>query len=750
MSGFVSGIIIGACASSDLRLLSHMMGSMNRQKARAIVSFLKTQRHFRIRQALHAVVIQAAQYRPRFEGGIIAFAAGIALYFALPFEPHLWMCAVICAALFGIYWGLNRNVVAFVGLALGLFAMSLGIGRAALHSFAVNTSTLPHYERSYDVTGWIAQINRSGASVRYVIEVTELGGVSVKNTPKAVRVRLARLPDTPLQAGDSVTIRAIAKSPPGPVVPNGYDPARRAYFDGLGGFGFAISQPEKIPDLKLGFRQSLKRHISRWRYSLADRIYSQSPSETAGLQAALMTGVRRYIPPEQTENLRIAGLAHILAISGLHMGLLAGGTYGVVTFLLALITPLSRRYDIRKVAAVIGALTAMFYLVLSGMSVATQRAFIMASIVFLAVILDRRAVSMRSVAVAAFVTLLLHPESLVSVGFQMSFAAVAALVATYQIWQRYRPVYKVRNYGRKAADFFASLSVTSFVAGLATGGFAIFHFNRISQYGFVGNLLAMPLFSLAVMPLAVVSFIAMPFGVEAVPLRAMGNAISYILDAANWVASWPNAMIYVPSAPNYILSLFAAGFVAICLGKIWGRVLGLAVMAICVSLWSQSPSAGLRVSEDGRIAFWLGTEGLQETGQRLMVDRRRADRYGREQFSQMAGRPDSLWVDYEKSFADCDLLACRFELRGLRISVMKHPSEVITECGQVDLAILTEREAGPVARRHCSERGTVFIDARILRESGAQNIYIEPHDIKPIICLEPSRSKARQKRPWGN
>jgi len=254
-------------------------------------------------------------------------------------------------------------------------------------------------------------------------------------------------------------------------------------------------------------------------------------------------------------------------------------------------------------------------------------------------------------------------------------------------------------------------------------------------------LLAMPLFSLAVMPLAVVSFIAMPFGLERLPLEMMGFAISYILRVANWVAAWPSAMAYVPSAPSYVLAIFAAGFVAICLGKLWGRSLGVVIMAVCVGIWTQSPRPDLRISEDGRVAFWLADD--------LMVDRRRSDRYGREQFSQMSGRPDSLWTDYEKSFADCDALACRFKLRGKLVSVMKHPSEVERECAEVDLAILTERQAGPVARRRCDIQGrAVFIDSRILKKSGALNVYLGKTGSQDIK-LEPSRSKARSRRPWS-
>jgi len=191
----------------------------------------------------------------------------------------------------------------------------------------------------------------------------------------------------------------------------------------------------------------------------------------------------------------------------LHMGLLAGGAYSLASLLFAFITPLSRRYDMRKAAAVIGAFTATYYLILSGASVATQRAYIMAIIIFLAVVLDRRAFSLRSVSLAALVTLVLHPESLMSAGFQMSFAAVTALVVVYQYWDSKRDVYAYSSFAKLKSGF-SSLSVTSFVAGLATSGFAVFHFGRMAKYGLIGNLLAMPVFSLIVMPAALVTFIS--------------------------------------------------------------------------------------------------------------------------------------------------------------------------------------------------------------------------------------------------
>ena len=203
--------------------------------------------------------------------------------------------------------------------------------------------------------------------------------------------------------------------------------------------------PKPIDLAPLSVGAGFKRNLVRYRFALSRKIQARAPPNTAGLQAALLTGDRSAIPDEQKKDLRTSGLAHLLAISGLHMGLLAGGVYGLASMLFAMTGPLARRYDMRKYAAILGTITAFGYLMLSGASVSTQRAFIMAVIVFAAIILNRRAVSLRSVALAAAITLMLHPESLMSAGFQMSFAATTALVVVYRSWANKREYIKDRN-----------------------------------------------------------------------------------------------------------------------------------------------------------------------------------------------------------------------------------------------------------------------------------------------------------------
>jgi competence protein ComEC len=688
----------------------------------------------RVQQALDALDASLG-----FNSGVIAFAVGIAAYFGWSREPSFVITAALIGAAAIGWWIFNRRAWRGFGVIWIVFLVLLGIGRAVWHTAEADASRLPVAERTYRIEGWVSAIEKSGKSERYVVETHKIRGLSAENKPERLRIRITKKPEPPILAGDTINWLVAAKAPPSAVVPGGYDSGQVAYFRQIGGFGFGYGAPQRQADVELAAFNSLRRVVVRWRYKIADRVMAKAPVNTAGLQAALMTGVRRFIPQEQTDNLRVAGLAHILAISGLHMALLAGGTYSAMTFGLACILPLSRRYDVRKFAAVAAIGAATFYLVLSGASVATQRAWVMSTIFFLAIILDRRAISMRSVSVAALITLGLHPESLISVGFQMSFAAVVALVATYQAWQAMRPPFTQRRLARKVVDFFTSLSVTSLVAGFATGAFALFHFNRFAQYGFVGNLLAMPLFSLFVMPLAVVSLLLMPFGLEGPPLQLMGLALEPILAASKWVASWPGAMLYIGAAPNWVLPVFSLGFVALCMGVKWVRITGLTAVVIAFSGWTTADTPDLRISDSAKVAFWAAPEE-GDGDPVLMVGSRRPDRYGREQFAQRAGFNDVDWAPYKDRIAQCDALACRAKIGEWQISILQNPSEVPQECEVSDLVILAVRSAGPVARRNCS---AVLVDEKSLRQTGALDVYLKDH-----LTIKTARPPVEKRRPW--
>ena len=660
---------------------------------------------------------------------VAAFAVGIGVYFILPFEPRLLFIALLAAFAALLWLVFERRELISLPILLGVFAV-FGLSRAAWHSEAVSTPFLD--EGFYTVTGWIEAEERSGSGIRWRVRVHDIEGRNIPDGVEQVRIKINKGEG---KVGEGVTLQAILSAPPGPVVPGGYDPARAAYFKGLSAYGFSISEAEVAEVYNRDAAEGFARGVARFRYGVADRIRAQAPDDTSGLQVALLTGIRSYIPDKQTEVLRAAGLAHVLAISGLHMGLLAGGAYGIASLFLAMIGPLARRYDMRKPAAIIGALAATGYLILSGASVATQRAYIMALIVFLAVLLDRRAFSIRSVSIAAFITLMLHPEGLISAGFQMSFAAVTALVIVYRNWQG--PVSGQRTFGDRMLAGIATLSITSFVAGTATAAYAVMHFNRMAKYGFIGNLLAMPIFTFAVMPAALVTLICMPFGLEWAPLQIMGWSLSALLWVADWVAGWPNAMAHIKSPPNWVIGLYSLGFLWLCLGGKRLKGVAFAIFALCMGAWFLSPVPDMRVSDDGRIAIWNG-----EARETLYVGSNRADRYGREQFVLRAGASDVNTQSYEDTIGLCDALACRLNIKGQTVSIVSHPSEVPEECRNSKLVVLTNRGAGPVARRQC---GAVLIGERALKRGGAHDIYLKQGEVRAETAL----TEKRAARSWG-
>ncbi len=670
-------------------------------------------------------------------------AVGIGLYFALPAEPPLWLAAVIAGcALIGVI-ALDRAApLLWAPIKISLLALcmvSLGLARGIAHTDAVSAPVLRDYQTAYDVTGWIEAVERSGSGYRWRLRLHNIArtydGAPPVDMPKRIRVRTKT---NGLLPGDGVTLRAILRAPPGPVIADGYDPARRAWFQQVGGYGFAISTPEAAQVTTRGTERA-SRMLVTFREALTLRVLTRAPPNTAGLQAALLTGDRAYIDPEQTDVLRASGLAHVLAISGLHMGLMAGGAFWLISFLLACIDPIARRYDVRKAAAVAGILVATFYLILSGASVSTQRAYIMAVVLFAAVLLSRPAISIRTVAVAAAITLTLHPESLVSAGFQMSFAAAAALVTVYGAWrERYTPRYRRGILGRFGANM-TGLAATSAIAGVATGGFAAIHFHRVAKLGFFANLAAMPFFTFIVMPAGLAAFIAMPLGLESYPLAVMGWGLEKMLWVARGVAERPGSLTYFSAAPGYMAGAFGLAFAVLCIGERRLKIAATLAIAGLWTVWSLTPPADMRVSASADIAFW----GKTEQGSLLYVERTRADGYGVAQFMERAGDPDADVISYTESRANCDIRACQISLKGRTIAIAESPEIADEECKTADIVIITQRSAGPVTRRNCK---AVLIDERKLGAAGAQDLYFEPGG---SVTLKPANPRARTQRPWG-
>ena len=534
----------------------------------------------------------------------VVFAIGIGLYFVLPREPSV------------AEWG------ALGGLGLALLALSRAVPRdlaplllavviavsgmlvAGTRSHQVAAPVLD-YRFFGAIEGRIVKIDRSASdAVRLTLDQVVLEGIGPARTPAHVRLSLHGTQGfVPLEPGVRVMTTGHLGPPPAPSEPGGFDFRRLAWFEGLGAVGYT-----RVPVLAAVPRPDGARGLAlhRLRMTISAAVQERLPGDRGGFAAAILTGDRSGIAQAQMEELRRSNLAHLLAISGLHMGLLTGFVYGLLRLAMTLVPPFALRVPTRKLAA-LGALGAgAFYLALSGGNVATERAFIMVAVMLVAVLLDRRAISLRSVAMAAMIILILRPEALVQAGFQMSFAATVALVAVFRFladergWRARVPRWVLPV---------ISVVICSVVAGIATAPIAAASFNRIAEYGLIANLLTVPLMGLVVMPAAVLAAILAPFGLEGIGLALMGPAIGWILQVAAWVSALEGAVIPIVQPAPWVIP-------AIALGALWGilwqgRAAWAAVAVICLALigWSMTPRPTLLIAPEGDVVGLMTAEG---------------------------------------------------------------------------------------------------------------------------------------------
>jgi len=385
--------------------------------------------------------------------------------------------------------------------------------------------------------------------------------------------------------GDRVALVGNLSPPGGPVEPDGFDFRRYAWFDQLGAVGYSRNPAVMMrpyADAGNGL------WLDTVRRGLATYVAESIGGQNGAFAAAIITGERSRIDGDVLQTLRDSNLAHLLAISGLHMGLLTGVIFLLVRHGLALWPRLALRIPVKKIGALAALAAGFAYLFLSGGNVATQRAFIMAAVVLFAVLLDRPAFSLRAVALAALLVLLMRPESLAEAGFQMSFAATTALVGVFEMLRTARWWRWVRDHLPRRLMPVITLLVTSATAGAATAPIAAFHFNQISNYGLAANLLSVPIMGLVIMPAAVAALILSPFGLGNWAFWLMGKGIGWILGVAAYFSEIENAVTMVPTGPPIALPLIALSgcFLFLLLGR--ARLVGLAVFAMGLVIWVKS------------------------------------------------------------------------------------------------------------------------------------------------------------------
>ena len=540
-----------------------------------------------------------AQRGQRLPWAPVLMGAGIGAYFLWPAEPgaQVYLGAVALGSLGGIWAGWRRRGVAVLGWALLLAALGLCLAGARAHRLAAPVLAA----RSYGpVEGRVIDIDRSASDApRLTLDRLRLPGRGSSETPARVRVALhgAAAEGAWPVPGSRVALTAHLSPPQGPAEPGGFDFRRHAWFQQLGAVGYTRS-----PVLVIAAPQGMPR--ARLRQRLSHALQQALPGPEGGVAAAVLTGDRSAIPLSVIEALRASNLAHLLAISGLHMGLLTGVVFGLLRGWLALIPPFALRWPVRRVAALGALMAAACYLSLSGGNVATERAFVMTAVVLGGLMLDRRAFSLRAVAVAALIVLWLRPESLLGPGFQMSFAATTALIAVFGALRDLR-----LRIGPRWLAAIGGGMLSSLIAGLATAPVAAAHFNTLSHYGLLANLLAVPVMGLVVIPAAVLAAVLAPFGAAQAGLWIMGLGLRWILGVADHVAALPGAVGHVPAPGPWVLPVLAGGALLLVLWRGPLRFAGLIPMVAAFGLWAGAERPALLVAEDGALVGLMTPQG---------------------------------------------------------------------------------------------------------------------------------------------
>ncbi|WP_375314441.1 ComEC/Rec2 family competence protein [Bradyrhizobium sp. A5] len=491
----------------------------------------------------------------------VAFGGGIALYFAADHEPVLWVVAATAIAL-ALGAVLLRRSRLFAP-AIMIAAVAAGFAVATWKTARIAHTVLAKSLYSVSLSGFVETRDIRERTDRFVLRVTAME--AQRSDVKLERVRLSVRKGTAPEVGSFVQLKARLMPPISPVRPGSYDFSRDMFFQGIGASGFVMGAiAASVPPDAGGLRLRYAAIMQGLRDAIDARIRATLDGDNRAIATALLTGRRDAITTPVNDAMFISGLGHVLSISGYHMAVVAGVVFFAVRALLALIPGLAVGFAIKKWSAAAALVAAAFYLLLSGAEVATQRSFFMTAVVLIAVMVDRRAITFRTLAVAALIVLAVAPESLVHPSFQMSFAATLGLVALVQIGM---------------PNLFVSPDHS------ATARIAL------------------------VMPAGLLGLIAAPFGLDGVFWWLMGIGIDWMIAVSRWVAALPGAIGRIPAFG--IAPLIAASLGIIVMGLLrtplrWSGGL-LLLAAIAWGLFVRQPD--ILIAGDGQSVAVRGRDG---------------------------------------------------------------------------------------------------------------------------------------------
>jgi competence protein ComEC len=640
----------------------------------------------------------------------VGFGSGIAAWFALdtPGEWKAFLCVAAGLALFGFVIGTGRSA-----RAIGWFALAAALGCALIwaRSAWVQQPRLEHPVVT-DVTGSVLTIDHLAAknTVRLLLRTD---GVAI---PPQVRVSVndEGLPGG-LAPGAVVRLKARLAPPPPMALPGTYDFARDAWFKGIGAVGKALGPLTVVQSGKPGGFESV-------RTGLRQHIGERLPGNSAGIAIALATGDQNAVGEDDADAMRRSGLTHLLSVSGLHIAAVVAFAMLLSLRLLAMSEWLALRLNLVLVSAALAAAAGIAYTLLTGAQVPTVRSCVAALLVLAGIALGREAISIRLIAVGALAVLAIRPEAVAGASFQMSFAAVTAIVALHSTaWSRRLLERREEGLVARGARALLAMVMTGVVVELALIPLALFHFHRTGLYGVAANIVAIPLTTFVIMPLEAGALVLDTVGWGKPLWFLCGAAIDGLLRLAHAVASAKRAVALLPSIPAWTFGLMVAGGIWLCLWNTRVRLLGIVPFAVGALGALLSPTPDLLVTGDGRHLAMVDRDGTP------LILRDRAGDYIRELLAEASAYDSDPGDLGSRPYSDCSRDACvallrkasgEWRLLATRSAYRIDWQAITIACAQADIVVSDRR-----LPRGCTPRW-LKLDASALRRSGGLAIYL--------------------------
>jgi competence protein ComEC len=640
-----------------------------------------------------AGLLDAAVLRRIFVLLPFAAIAGLIAYAALPVEPRPEALVGVGVALALLVVLLRRS--AALPLAGLLVAAWMGFCLLPLHALWFGTAMLtrPAYGL-YEAR--VEEIISATTEGRRIV----VSGVVPVADDRAVDIARARLvvpPEPPLAPGDVIRARLRLAPVPGPILPGAFDGQFHAYFAGIGAYGNVTGD---FALMATGDSLNPARAIEGLRMAIGSRIDAVLDGPSAAIGRAMVVGDQSAIDDETRDLMAASGLAHIYSISGLHLSIVAGGMFFLLRLLLASIPAAATRWPVKKIAAAGGIVAAAGYLLLAGgiANVPALRSTIMLGLIFGAVLAGRRALTMRNVAIAALAIIVIDPASVFRASFQLSFAAVVALIGIYELPRA--PAIGSRSWGERLWATIWATAITSFIAGTATLLFSAYHFQQTAPLGVLGNVLVLPVVSIIIMPFAVLSVLAMPFGAEAPFVSIMGWGIDRMVDGAALVAQWSTGLTGNPLLTSLALMIGLGALAWFAFVGSWWRLLGPALAVPLILL------VGLDQRPDLLIADTTQAVALRtDAGMGLISGR--GGSFATEVWGEHYQEPIAETIEG----LGCDSLGCIARTDRFSVAVIRNPAAFAEDCGLHELVISRVR-----APASCT--GSQIIDADALAAGG--------------------------------